>query len=315
VTSLVLAAIDPTLDPWRFQPHPQVWLLITALVGSYVYALKVIGPDAVRPGQPVVTRRQLMAFVGAMVLLWFASDWPMHDISEEYLYSAHMLQHMVLAYFVPPLALIATPEWLMRAIVGDGRAYRIYRWFAHPVAAGLIFNVVVMVSHIPGVVNRSAENSPIHYLVHVIVVTSALLMWTPVCGPLKEFRISVGGQMIYLFLMSVVPTVPAAWLTFAEGVVYTHYDIPVRVFGLSATSDQQLAGVIMKLGGSVFLWSIVVYLFFRRFAARFAEENTYRRSAQVPTSEIVGNDEVALTYAEVQEAFERSEPAPEPQPN
>ena len=110
------------------------------------------------------------------------------------------------------------------------------------------------------------------------------------------------------------PTVPAAWLTFAEGVVYTHYDIPVRVFGLSATSDQQLAGVIMKLGGSVFLWSIVVYLFFRRFAARFAEENTYRRSAQLPTSEIVGNDEVALTYAEVQEAFERSEPAPEPQP-
>ena len=249
----MLAALDPTLNPWRFQPHPQVWLLIAALVGSYVYALKVIGPDAVRPGQRIVTRRQLMAFVGAMVLLWFASDWPMHDISEEYLYSAHMLQHMVLAYFVPPLALIATPEWLMRAIVGDGRVYRIYRWFAHPVAAGLIFNVVVMVSHIPGVVNRSAENSPIHYLVHVIVVTSALLMWTPVCGPLKEFRISVGGQMIYLF--------------------------------------------------------------FRRFAARFAEENTYRRSAQVPTSEIVGNDEVALTYAEVQEAFERSDPAPEPQPN
>ena len=63
----MLAALDPTLDPWRFQPHPQVWLLITALVGAYVYALKIIGPDAVRPGQQIVTRRQLMAFVGAMV--------------------------------------------------------------------------------------------------------------------------------------------------------------------------------------------------------------------------------------------------------
>ena len=49
-----------------------------------------------------------------MVLLWAASDWPIHDIGEEYLYSAHMLQHMMLSYFLPPLALLATPEWLLR---------------------------------------------------------------------------------------------------------------------------------------------------------------------------------------------------------
>ena len=66
--------------------------------------------------------------------------------------------------------------------------------------------------------------------------------------------------MIYLFLMSVVPTVPAAWLTFAEGAVYKHYDIAVRVWGLSVTTDQQVAGAIMKTGGAVFLWSIVVFL-------------------------------------------------------
>ena len=113
------AAFDPTLQPWRFQPHPQVWLLIAFLIAAYVYAVRVIGPDAVPTGQPIVTRRQIGAFAGAMLLLWAASDWPMHDISEEYLYSAHMLQHMVLAFFVPPLALLATPAWLMRAIVGQ----------------------------------------------------------------------------------------------------------------------------------------------------------------------------------------------------
>ena len=43
-----------------------------------------------------------------------------------------------------------------------------------------------------------------------------------------------------------------------------HYDIPVRVWGLSVTTDQQLAGAIMKTGGSIFLWSIIVFLFFRR---------------------------------------------------
>ena len=225
------------------------------LIAAYVYTVRVIGPDAVPPGQPIVTRRQIGAFAGAMLLLWFASDWPMHDISEEYLYSAHMLQHMVLAYFVPPLVLLATPAWLMRAIVGRGTGYAVYSWLAKPIVAGVLFNAVVMVTHIPGVVNSSAENSPIHYSVHVLVVTSALLMWTPVCGPLRELQLGSGGKMVYLFLQSVVPTVPAGWLMFAEGVVYKHYDIPVRVFGLSATNDQQLAGLIMKLGGGMFLWS------------------------------------------------------------
>ena len=56
-------------------------------------------------------------------MLWVASDWPIHDIGENYLYSVHMLQHMMLSYFLPPLALLATPEWLLRVLVGDGRAY------------------------------------------------------------------------------------------------------------------------------------------------------------------------------------------------
>ena len=49
-------------------------------------------------------------------MLCAASDWPLHDISEEYLYSAHMLQHMMLTYFLPPLVLLATPEWLLRVL-------------------------------------------------------------------------------------------------------------------------------------------------------------------------------------------------------
>ena len=49
-------------------------------------------------------------------------------------------------------------------------------------------------------------------------------MWMPVCGPFPELRIGPAGKMIYLFLMSVVPTVPAGWLTFADGVVYKAYD-------------------------------------------------------------------------------------------
>lgn len=296
---MIAEAANPLLDPWRFQAHPELWLLVGFLIGAYVYSVRVIGPQAVPTG-PVVTRRNITAFVAAMTVLWMASDWPMHDLAEEYLYSMHMLQHMALSYFVPPLALLALPEWMFRALIGEGRAYRVVRWFSKPVIAGVIFNVVVMVTHIPGLVNRSASSSPLHYSLHVLVVTSALLMWIPICGPAAEFRIGYGAKMIYLFLMSIVPTVPAGWLTFAEGTVYKHYDTPVRVWGLSVSTDQQLAGAIMKLGGSIFLWSIVIFMFFKRFARNFNAEQTYVR-------------DTTLTFEEVEQAFEKTPPAPEPQ--
>jgi len=295
---MIAEAANPLLDPWRFQAHPELWLLVAFLVGAYVYSVRVIGPQAV-PSGPVVSRRNITAFVAAMGILWIASDWPMHDLAEEYLYSMHMLQHMALSYFVPPLALLALPEWMFRALVGEGRAYRVVRWFSKPVIAGVLFNVVVMVTHIPALVNRSASSSPVHYSLHVLVVTSALLMWIPICGPAAEFRIGYGGKMIYLFLMSIVPTVPAGWLTFAEGTVYKHYDTPVRVWGVSVATDQQLAGAIMKIGGSIFLWSIVIYMFFKRFAGNFNAEQNYVR-------------DTTLTFEEVERVFENTPPAPEP---
>ncbi len=97
------------VDPFRFQAHPDVWLLVAFLTGSYVYMVRVVGPHAVAVGQQVVTRANVAAFAGAMALLWAASDWPIHDLGENYLYSVHMLQHMMLSYFLPPLALLATP--------------------------------------------------------------------------------------------------------------------------------------------------------------------------------------------------------------
>ena len=61
-----------------------------------------------------------------------------------------MLQHMMLSYFLPPLVLLATPAWLLRVLIGDGALYRVRRVvLTKPVVAGVVFNVVVMVTHIP----------------------------------------------------------------------------------------------------------------------------------------------------------------------
>ena len=294
----MFALVNP--EPWRFQQHIEVWVLIIAVVASYTYAVRKIGPRIVASGE-VVTRKQLTAFIAGVLMLWVASDWPIHDISEEYLYSVHMFQHMMYSYFVPPLVLLATPYWLFDLIFSSNRSRRVINFATKPVIAGVLFNLVIMITHIPVLVNQSVSNGPLHYALHVLVITSSMLMWFSVCGPDKQRHLSYGGKTIYLFLMSVVPTVPAAWLTFAEGAVYKHYDIAVRVWGLSVTTDQQVAGAIMKTGGSIFLWSLIVFIFFRRFIGKFFAEAGYARPP-----------EPVLTYEEVASAFEANPPAEEP---
>ena len=301
-------AADLPAHPLAFQWHPEVWVLVAFLISAYVYMVRVIGPKAVPAGQPAVSRANVISFVMAMSVLWIASDWPLHDISEEYLYSAHMVQHMMLSYFLPPLALMATPTWLARILLGDRVVYRAVKWLAMPVVAGLLFNATVMIVHIPLVVNETVQNGPLHYSVHVMVVFAGLWMWLPVCGPVPEFRMGVAGTMIYLFLQSVVPTVPAAWLTFADDVVYKAYDKPLRLWGISAVSDQQLAGAVMKTAGGLFLWGIVIYLFFTKFAARHSESYDFKRRGKMPAVEITGHDEVPLTTADVEREFAKSIP-------
>jgi putative membrane protein len=273
---MLITGIEPTLntDPWRYQQHLEIWVLIIGLIVAFVYAVRVVGPKVVPTGE-VISRKQIRTFVLMIVLLLISTDWPMHDIAEEYLYSMHMLQHTILTYIVPPLALLATPEWLFRLLVGQGRAYRVIRFLTRPVIAAVTYNSVLLVTHIPALVNRSAAGGPLHYSLHVLLVFSALMLWTPICGPAKEWRMSYGAMMIYLFCTSLVPSIPAGWLTFAEGSVYNHYDTPVRVWGMSVLSDQQLAGGIMKLGGSIFLWAIIITIFFTRFMKGFFGEQSY----------------------------------------
>jgi putative membrane protein len=299
-------------DPWRFQFHPEVWILVAFLTGAYIYMVRVIGPKAVPPGKPAVTRFNIGCFVGAMVMLWVASDWPVHDIGEEYLYSVHMAQHMMLSYFLPPLVLMATPEWLLRVLVGNGRFYRVVVFFTKPVVAALLFNAVVIVTHIPAVVTASVASGPLHYSLHFAVVMFSLLMWMPVVGPFPELQISPIGKCIYLFIQSLVPTIPAAWLTFADGAVYKTYDQPVRVWGLSVVFDQQLAGAIMKTGGGIFLWAIIIFIFFKRFAVGFEYDSSYRRPHPMPDAELTGDatvdGETPLTTADIEREFAQVPP-------
>lgn len=285
-------------DFWRWQPHPEVWLLVGFVVALGLYVARVIGPKVVAAGEAPVTRRQKLFFVAGVLVLWLASDWPMHDVGEEYLYAVHMVQHALLTMALPPLILFAIPEWLGRLVIGDGAGVR--RWariLTRPVVAGVLFNVVIALTHWSAVVNASVGNGALHYAVHLVVVLTAFLMWMPVVGPLPELRMSLPGQMVYLFLMSVIPTVPAAWLAIADGVVYEAYDHSNRMFGWSVTTDQQLAGLIMKVIVGFYLWGIIGSMFVR-WATQIESEDPGRIDREV------------LTWEEVRRQLDEAPPAP-----
>lgn len=292
------------LVAWR--PHVEVWVLLAGALGIGFYVSRVIQPAAVAAGYPRITRAQKVWFGLAIVGLWLTSDWPVHDVAEEQLYSVHMAQHLLLSMVLPAMFLLATPRWLLQLVVAeDSLVWKTMRWFSRPLVAGIIFNALTAILHITGVVQVSVDNGPVHFLLHLAVFAAGLLMWMPVCGPVEEWRLSPPGQMVYLFVMSLLPTVPGGWLVFADSVVYSAYDTPGRLWNLSALEDQQLAGAIMKVAGGFFLWGVIFGLFYRWAMAAERERAAFLKQRRV--TRVAEGD---LTYEDVAQAFAQSGPPP-----
>ena len=258
--------------PYAWHAHPDVWVLMAGLLGGYFWALRRFGPRHTAPGQPVATRLQKVCWVSGVVTLWVAADWPVHDLAERFLYSVHMTQHMLITLVAPPFLLLGTPAWLAREILAPPRLYQVVRRLARPIPALLIFNGLLVVTHWPAFVDATLRSEPLHFAAHSAIFGSAILMWCPVVAPLPEMRpLSTPAQMLYLFLQSIVPTVPSAFLIFSDNPVYKFYEHVPRLWGLSALEDQRIAGLLMKLAGGALLWLIIAVLFFKWHAAE--EEN------------------------------------------
>ena len=250
------------LPGWH--PHLDVWALLGLLLGAYLTAVA----RRARAGGPGHTSgRQVTLFVSGVAVLWLASDWPVHDVAENYLYSAHMVQHLLLT-LVGALFLVAgTPAWMARSLVGGPRVLPLVRVLARPVPALIQANVVLVLSHWPLVVEATVRYHALHFVAHAVLLTSAVLMWLPVASPLPEVpRLRPPVQMLYLFLQTIVPTIPASFLTFGRTPLYRVYASFPRLWGVSALTDQQLAGLIMKIGAGFFLWTVIAVIFFRWYA-------------------------------------------------
>ncbi|MBI4259947.1 MAG: cytochrome c oxidase assembly protein [Actinobacteria bacterium] len=251
---------------WTFHPHLEVWALALALEGGYLWALRRIGPLKAPPGERPASGRQVLAFTLGVATLLVAAGWPIHDLAEGSLYSVHMLQHLLYVFVAPPLFFVGTPAWMLRWLLGR-RLMRVARQVTRPFIAFVIFNVVLVAIHWPVLVEVSVRSELGHLAQHAALLLASLVVWSPVLNPLIELpHLSYPGRMLYLFLQSIVPTVPASFLTFASSPIYRVYETLPRAFGLDVLNDQRIAGLLMKLGGGFILWGFIAVLFFKWFA-------------------------------------------------
>lgn len=252
---------DPTIG-WH--AHPDVWALVAVLAGGYWLAIRHWGPRHVSPGEPAATRAQMVAFYLGVLAIWLVADWPVHELAEERLLSVHMVQHLVLSLVAPPLLLFGTPGWLLRSLLRPRWLAALVRGLARPFPALLLFNAFIAFSHWPLIVEAALGSELIHLGLHAALVSTALLMWMPVLSPMFEIpRLRYPGQMLYLFAQSIVPTVPASFLTFADGPIYAFYGLAAPLIGVDPVVDQRIAGLVMKIVGGFILWGFIAALFFR----------------------------------------------------
>ena len=103
------------LPPWHV--HADVWLVLGSVMAGYLLVVYRLGRRVVPRGERPVTPHQVALFSAGMAVLLAGSVWPMHDVAEGYLYSAHMVQHMLFTLLAPPLLLRGTPDWLLRLVL------------------------------------------------------------------------------------------------------------------------------------------------------------------------------------------------------
>jgi putative membrane protein len=210
-----------------------------------------------------VDRRQVATFLGGVLLLLLALDGPLHELSDFYLFSAHMLQHMVLTLFAPPLLLMGTPGWLLRPLIRPPAVRRVAWAITSPIPAFLLFNIAFTMSHFPRFYELTLRDHGVHIAEHILFLATAVLTWWPILSPLPELpRLSRPLQLLYVFGQTFSGFLVGAFITNTQQVLYPFYAEAPRVWGITPLDDQRIGGLLMWIGGGVFLLLVFSAIFF-----------------------------------------------------
>jgi len=240
--------------PWQqWDIHPSVAIGLVLLGGLYVYL-----------GGLAASRRQVASFAAALLVLGVALNGPLHNLSDYYLFSAHMVQHLVLMLLFPPLLLYGTPAWVVRPLVRPGWVRRLATSITRPVPAAAIFTAPTALWHFPVFYEAALRHHGLHIVQHLVFIAVAVVMWWPILSPVPELpRLSYPGQMLYLFLLGIPMSVMGALITLADDALYPFYTTARRVWGLAPLVYQQIGGLIMWVPGGLTFWVVMTVVWFR----------------------------------------------------
>ncbi len=255
---------------WTWQAYPGVWLLIGLLAGGYLLIERAARTEGSAKGNPP-NRWNRIWFVLGLLVLWIALDWPVGALGAGYLASVHMLQFLLIDLLVPALLLLGIPTAAYRRL-GESRAIGAIRFITHPLIALAVFGVILFYTHIPAVVDGWMSSQVGSFGIDMLWLLGGLVFWWPVLVPVPERpRFPAPVRMGYLFLAMVLNTIPYAFLTFGELPFYGIYELAPPVNWMTTRQDQQIAGLLMKVGGGVILWTAITIVFFRWFQREEAE--------------------------------------------
>src|SRR5262245_34999974 len=192
--------LGPDGFPWTaWAVDPGVATGVAGLGAAYAWAL---ARHLRQHPDERVNPRQVASFGGALLLLVGALTGPLHDLSDYYLFSAHMIQHLLLAFALPPLLLYGTPGWMVRPLIAHPHLLALGRRLTRPLGAFVCFNAVMVVWHLPPLYNLAMNVHPVHILQHLMIMAASVILWWPILSPLPELpRAPYPVQMLYLFVV------------------------------------------------------------------------------------------------------------------
>jgi cytochrome c oxidase assembly factor CtaG len=254
--------LPDVLLAWSFDPTIQVPLMVAAL--GWLWAVRRV--NARHAANPVPFSRTI-AFLAGLLLIEVALQSPIERYDGT-LFSAHMVQHVMLTLLAPPLIALSAPvTLLLRVSRPDVRRRfilpvlhsRVFRVVSHPVVAWILFAGVMWGTHFSPVFERSLEDDFVHKLEHVAYLTAGMLFWWPAVGlDPSPWRIPHPLRVLYVFLQMPQNTFLALAIFSASEPLYPHYVAIQRAWGPTPLADQQVAGGLMwVIGDLTFLAAIL----------------------------------------------------------
>lgn len=249
-------------DAWKvLDLHVSVLMGILAFCWVYYQAMN---GWRVRYGWSDVTGeawRQRCFYLGQLVL-FCSLNGPLHHLSDYYLFSAHMVQHLLLNLVWAPLTVLGLPSWLVEAALSVRALRSASIFFGWLPVKFLLYNGVLYFWHIPYMYDLALREHNWHVVEHLgFMITSVIAWFGLLCFAPSLPTSHRFAQLLFLFIMTLPMKLLGAMITLADEPIYKGYLQAPRIWGITPELDQAYGGLLMWLPGGMVLWSSMIYVF------------------------------------------------------